>query len=182
MKLEEIDFYEESGPLLENFTVVTCSPQTNARWVLNSFVSRHNGKLIECGVAFPSAKEGVSSDLVVVTNIEIPVLSGHCQPDHLLDWLVNLRKQVKCLVVCVTLSDALTDSFYETGKQLARLAVRLFYDAQLIIQLKPLETGRARDITGRFIVAKGPSRTRKVAEQEFFYFVGPRGVDLSMKT
>lgn len=180
MKLEEIEFYEESGPLLDNFTVVTCSPQTNARWVAKSFISRQSGKLIECGVSFPVDESDLNA-FVVVTNIELPVLSGNCQADGMFDWLSNLREKVRCLVVCITLSEALTDSFYETGKQLGRLAVRLLYDAQLIIQLTPLETGRARDITGRFVISKGPSRTRTVNERELFYFVNSHSVELSMK-
>lgn len=53
---------------------------------------------------------------------------------------------------------------------------KLLHRSNLILNVRPLETGRAQDVTGTLTVSKGPcGSTGKVAEKEYLYVVDKEG-------
>jgi len=175
MQLSDVELYRGRP---EPLTVVTAAPQTKPGWLIAGLIERFSAQVIELGVTPP--KFVPHKEVLVVTHAELPVLAAQLTADELVSQLLNLAKTHSVIVV-LTLSDALVDPYYETGKQLARLAVRLLYEASLVVQLQPLKTGRARDITGRFVVAPGPKSVTGVAS-DLFYHIGVKGaVELRVK-
>lgn len=174
MRIHEVELYADSAAL-DTLTVVTAAPQTSSEWFAKYIAEKHNGHLLKLEPASITTQIGQANigptSTVVITNLELPVLCGASSADQTAQAVLDLVDKYEHVVVCITLSEALTDKHFDTGRQLARLAVSILHEAQLILQFQPLPTGRARDITGRLVVARGPSTSRPVLQRELFYHV-----------
>lgn len=181
MRIEEVELFESSPFTPAEFTVITNYPQTNASWLVNNLAARQNGQILTLSPTNPlPVVNDAESELVIVVGTEMPILSGLVDADRMLQALAQLRLSFKYVIVDITISEALLASIYETGRQLGRFVKLALYEAQLVLQLQPLATGRARDITGRLVIAAGPKMKRKVLERSLFYYVSRKNsaVDL----
>lgn len=173
MRVQEVEWYADS-PSWDRLVIITETPQTNSEWLFKYIADNNKADAVRLEPADISTQLSAvkkTSNTIIIKNAEIPVLSGFSSADQSTDAFVNLTKTYEHVFVCITIGENLVDPYFETGQQLARMTSSLLFEAQLILQLQPLSTGRARDITGRLVVARGPSCERPVLEKEYFYFV-----------
>lgn len=173
MRIQEVEWYADNLSW-DKLVVITETPQTNSEWLFKYIAETNKADIVRLEPADISTQISAvkkTSNTIIIKNAEIPVLSGFSSADEATDVFLSLKQQYEHVFVCITISENLIDPYFETGQQLARMTSSLLFEAKLILQLQPLSTGRARDITGRLVVARGPSCERSVLEKEYFYFV-----------
>ncbi|KAI1451219.1 hypothetical protein F4805DRAFT_161512 [Annulohypoxylon moriforme] len=106
---------------------------------------------------------------------------GEISSQELRDTLLDIREKVhSCIITVSTDEPLMSPQATSLEKEHAALAISLAHDAQLIISLRMLDTGTARDVSGVVRVTSGGGNNDAgmvVEEQELLYFVtGDGGV------
>ncbi|KAI0476072.1 hypothetical protein GGR56DRAFT_693350 [Xylariaceae sp. FL0804] len=98
---------------------------------------------------------------------------------QLRDVLLDLREKVHSSIVTVSADEPLiTTQTTPLEKEHASFAVSLAHDAHLVISLRLLDTGTARDVSGVLRITPGGAEDESdapVEERELLYFIGGDG-------
>lgn len=112
------------------------------------------------------------SGVVIIEGFEIFAQATNAST-HTLTALVQALV-MRCQQVIVVMPEP-------TGES-RQLMINLLYRAHLVCHTRPLETGRAKDITGSLTVTRGPVPAPvPVAEQEYLYNVDATSVKVALR-
>lgn len=174
MRVEEVEFLKSGG--VERFTLLLAAPTNNPTWLLNAIAKKYKAKQLTLQPKSTEVPRTDENEFVIVSGVELPVLAEYIDADSMYSAIQTLRAQCNNVCVCITISPSLVNSESSNGRALNRLVKKLLYDAQLVLQLQPLPSGRARDLTGTFVIAAGPRHEKAVWARELSYFVDPKGL------
>lgn len=172
MRIEDVAFTRSGA--LPPLTVVLAAPTNSASWLVRALVAS-GADVCHLDVLSRALPPVQSRSLVIVDGCELPLLAQQIDPDVLYEGVQRLRAKAERVVVCACVSAALISEASPNGRALNRFVKRLLYDAQLVLQLQPLRSGRAADVTGRLTIAAGAQRSDDVLVRDLSYFVDRRG-------
>lgn len=182
--LHSADFYykncKKNGldlATMENFTYIDCFTT-----LFTELIKDAKNAATDIEKIFSSISEKVTSiagskKIIFIEYPEFLVQATNLQPNVLLKHILLLNKLGKHLYVIsnqdypLTVDLSLSDSSHPTFK-LTDFLVKLYHRSHLNINLKPLETGRAKDITGCLCITHGclPYMDNlQVREQEYIF-------------
>lgn len=174
MRIDEIQF-TKSGTL-EKFIILTAAATNNPQWLVNYLAAKNEAEIIPLSVLSTSIPSPKNNNFVILTGLELPILAESISLRTALSGIESLRKKCANVCICLIISEALVNEETSNGATYNTLVKSLFYEAQLILQLQPLPTGRAKDVTGRLVIAKGPKNQQQILAKDLSYFVNRKGV------
>ncbi|KAH9888637.1 hypothetical protein F4778DRAFT_785842 [Xylariomycetidae sp. FL2044] len=105
--------------------------------------------------------------------------AGEISSLTLRDTLLDMREQVHSSIITVSADDPLVSSQSTTlEKEHAAFALTLAHDARLVMSLRMLDTGTARDVSGVLRITTGPEAGEvdlRQEDRELLYFVAGDG-------
>ncbi|KAI2619736.1 hypothetical protein GGR54DRAFT_630719 [Hypoxylon sp. NC1633] len=151
--------------------------------ILSSPTLQHLHKELEDAVAQVQTSAPGMRTVLVVDQVDLLLAaSGGAVPSQgLREMLLDIREKVHSSIITISADEPLV-SLQTTSleKEHAALAISLSHDADLMISLRMLDSGTARDVSGVIRATPGGGNNnfdRAVEERELLYFVtGDGGV------
>lgn len=121
--------------------------------------------------------EKSKSAIVFIESPELLLFSTNIESSQLLTYLNRMNRLCRQLFVIVSQDQPLIDwsitNKHDPIFKFSDFLAKLYHRSSLNINLLPLSTGRAKDITGCLTISKGsiPYDKLKVSEKEYVYYV-----------
>ncbi|KAK7742202.1 hypothetical protein SLS62_010791 [Diatrype stigma] len=140
-------------------------------------------KELEAAVAQLRPKSGDGSKTVlIIDQLDLlPAAAGHgLSSQDLYEMLLDIRENVYSTIVTLSADDPLISSqTTRLEKEHAAFTLQMAHDAYLVMGLRMLDTGTAKDVSGVLRITSGGQYEEDpehiVEEQELLYFVGSDG-------
>lgn len=127
------------------------------------------------------------STLIIFENPDLLIPLSTVSPNEILELCGSLQSKCASLYFVVNADEELLASANDDGSgsleaSQSTLVLGLLYRSTVSLAVRPLSTGRARDVTGVLRISKGPMSTSDtVAEQSYQFFVSGDNVKLSYR-
>lgn len=116
---------------------------------------------------------------VVIESPEILLHTTDMETDSYLSFLNSVQKKTTNLTLVSSIDKNMinfqTPSEDSIEFRHTEFMSKLFYRSNVIFNLKPLETGRADDVTGTLTVSKGLQQKLEVVEKEYLFLINKEG-------
>ncbi|KAI1079632.1 hypothetical protein F5B20DRAFT_158856 [Whalleya microplaca] len=126
-----------------------------------------------------ASKPGQNTVLIVDHLDLLLAASGDISTQGLQDVLFHIRERVHSTIVTLSADEPLISSQTTSlEKEHAAFALSMAHDAHLVVSLRMLDTGIARDVSGVLRVTPGGGNSdigKEVEERELLFFVGGDG-------
>jgi elongator complex protein 6 len=115
--------------------------------------------------------DGSANRYLILENVDVLLTAGNT-PERILTLIHNLHAVSSHIqIICNADSPLVTPGTYLSDSH-GLLVNHLIHRSSLVVSLRPLETGRADDVTGVLRITRGPKVSQlKVIENEYLYFV-----------
>lgn len=117
---------------------------------------------------------------IMLEHPEILLSSGTYSALDFAKFIHNVHSISGCLYLFCNSDEPLIDIDTPLGEEYATFLTQVAHQSSLIVSLRPLNTGRADDVTGVLRISNGPRvcQTHKVTEAEYLYLVSGDTVKL----
>ncbi|KAI2462893.1 hypothetical protein F4781DRAFT_441486 [Annulohypoxylon bovei var. microspora] len=167
----------------QNQTTKYAPENIPGRKVLSNVTLQQLYKELEDAVARVQSSSPEKKTVLIADQLDMLLAAsgGEVSSQGLRETLLDIREKVYSSIVTVSADEPLISSqATHLEKEHAALAISLAHDAHLVISLRMLDTGTARDVSGVLRATPGGGNDgigRVVEEQELLYFVtGDGGV------
>lgn len=158
----------------KNFTFLDCLTDLFAKHIQDPANSKEmiERLFLELRTSIEKVQHGLR--LIIIENPEILLAATNYDPNGLIHFILSLQAISNSVFVVINAEPSLIDFDADLGEgvisKITDFFVKLFHKSCININLLPLATGRAEDITGCLTISRGalPSPTA-VAENEFVY-------------
>lgn len=117
---------------------------------------------------------------IILEHPEFLFSSGSCSALDLAKFVHNVHSISGCLYLFCNSDEPLIDIDTPLGGEYATFLTQVAHQSSMIVSLRPLNTGRADDVTGVLRTSKGPRiiLSHHVTEAEYLYLVSGDAVKL----
>lgn len=129
--------------------------------------------------SFPNKKR-----IVFIEGIEFLLSATNIQSIQLLNQINKLNKVANGIFVISSVDKELIDVHHSNPNlpefKTLDFVIRLLHRSNIVLGLRPLETGRAKDITGTLTISKGtvPFESLVISEKEYLFFINRESTKL----
>lgn len=161
---------------MSNFTFIDCFSDLFTKRITNTMNSKTQIDSLFLDIYKQVESQNTDKKVIFVEGLEILLAATDASVNVILLWIQKLSQSCKCLFTILNTESPLLD--FENGNpqdpvfKITDFYVKLYHRSSLNINLLPLSTGRAKDITGCLTVTRGSIPLPlglQVVEKEYIY-------------
>jgi elongator complex protein 6 len=117
---------------------------------------------------------------IILEHPEFLLSSGSCSALDLAKFIHNVHSFSDCLYLFCNSDEPLIEVDTTLGEEYSTFLTQIAHQSSIIVSLRPLNTGRADDVTGVLRISNGPRviLSHQVTEAEYLYLVSGDTVKL----
>lgn len=161
---------------MPNFTFIDCFSDLFTKKIKNTARSKTEMNSVFDDILKQVQGHKLDKRVIFVEGLEILLAATDALSNDILLWIQKLNRSCQSVFMILNTEASLID--LDNGNpqdpvfKISDLYVKLYHRSSLIVNLMPLSTGRAKDITGCLTVTKGPIPCPlglQVIEKEYIY-------------